>query len=83
MKAKELHLVIVSPETTLYNGVVSDVTFPGSLGEFMVLPQHAPLLSSLKAGSIRYTSKDGTQSLKISSGFVEIKNNEVSVCVEQ
>lgn len=83
MEAKNLNLVIVSPERTLFKGSVDDVTLPGTLGIFMVLPKHAPLLSSLEAGTIKYTTSEGEQSLEIKGGFVEVKNNEVSVCVEQ
>lgn len=83
MEANNLNLVIVSPEKTLFKGEVSDATFPGTMGEFMVLPKHAPLLSSLEKGVIKYTTKEGEQLLEITSGFVEVKKNEISVCVEQ
>lgn len=83
METKDLNLVIVSPEKTLFKGTVTDVTFPGTQGVFMVLPLHAPLISSLEKGVIKYTTSQGEQSLEITGGFVEIKKNQVSVCVEQ
>lgn len=83
METKNLNLVIVSPEKTLFKGEVSDVTLPGTKGIFMVLPKHAPLLSSLEKGTIKYTTSEGEQLLEIAGGFVEVKRNEVSVCVEQ
>lgn len=83
METKNLNLVIVSPEKTLFKGEVSDVTLPGTKGIFMVLPKHAPLLSSLEKGTIKYTTPEGEQLLEIAGGFVEVKRNEVSVCVEQ
>ncbi len=83
METKNLNLVIVSPEKTLFKGEVSDVTLPGTKGIFMVLPKHAPLLSSLEKGTIKYTTSEGEQLLEIAGGFVEVKKNEVSVCVEQ
>lgn len=83
METKNLNLVIVSPEKTLFKGEVSDVTLPGIKGIFMVLPKHAPLLSSLEKGTIKYTTSEGEQLLEIAGGFVEVKKNEVSVCVEQ
>mgnify|MGYP003243816450 FL=1 len=83
METKSLHLVIVSPEKTLFKGVVTDVTLPGSQGIFMVLPKHAPLISSLEKGTLTYTTAEGEQSLEITGGFVEVRKNEVSVCVEQ
>ena len=83
METKNLNLIIVSPEKTLFKGEASDVTLPGTKGIFMVLPKHAPLLSSLEKGTIKYTTSDGEQLLEIVGGFVEVKKNEVSVCVEQ
>ena len=49
MGRKEFHLVIVSPERTLYEGEVRAVILPGELGKFEVLKDHAPLISSLAA----------------------------------
>lgn len=47
---KELHLVIVSPEKLVYEGKVSQATFPGSAGKFQVMADHAPIISTLSAG---------------------------------
>ena len=53
---KELHLVIVSPERTVYDGKADSVVLPGELGEFQVLVNHAPIISSLVAGEVRYVA---------------------------
>lgn len=79
---KEVHLTIVSPERTIFEGKVSRVAFPGKQGRFEVLPGHAPLISILKAGTISYVIGSETQTLTITSGFVEVGREEVSVCVE-
>ena len=83
METKNLHLVIVSPEKTLFKGEVTDVTLPGSQGIFMVLPKHAPLISSLEKGTLTYTPAEGEHSLDTTGAFVEVTKNEGSVCVEQ
>lgn len=54
----------------------------GRNGEFQVLTNHAPIISSLVAGKISYTSGAETQSLQIAGGFADINNNQISVCVE-
>lgn len=77
----DIHLTIVSPERLIFDGNVSQVTLPGEIGEFQVLANHAPLISSLVAGDVKYTFTE-TVALKISSGFVDINRNQVSVCVE-
>lgn len=79
---KEMHLVIVSPERMVFDGEVSQVTLPGQVGEFQILKNHAPLISTLAAGKLTYTLGTETQSLNISGGFVEVSNNQISVCAE-
>lgn len=83
MKLQVLQLAIVSPEGILYEGQVEHVTFPGTLGSFTVLPEHAPLISSLNKGVIQYSTDGKLEVLQIDSGFVEIKDDNISVCVEQ
>ena len=53
---KKLHLNIVSPEKELFNGEVESVTLPGTMGSFSILPQHAPIVSSLGTGKLRNMS---------------------------
>ncbi len=77
-----LQLNIISPERVVYKGQVENVTVPGTLGSFEILTDHAPIISSLEAGQVEYTTKEGRQRLGIKSGFVEVKKNEVNVCVE-
>lgn len=79
---KELHLVIVSPEQTLYDGKVESVVLPGEQGAFQVLENHAPLISSLVAGEVRCVAGKETQVFRIAGGFVEVRNNQISVCAE-
>lgn len=90
MNKSELHLTIVSPERTLFDGPIAWVDLPGEMGRFQVLINHAPLISSLVAGNITYQTGDekfrvkrDVQTLPISGGFIEIKHNHVTVCVEE
>ena len=71
---KELHLSIVSPEKSIFDGDVKIVTLPGMIGSFSILPGHAPIVSSLKAGTLSYT-------MDIQGGFVEMSDGTVSACV--
>ena len=68
----------------LYNNlptVYSYVTFFSRKTMFPDTNQ-APIISSLVAGKISYTSGAETQSLQIAGGFADINNNQISVCVE-
>lgn len=80
---KNLHLNIVSPEKEIFDGEVDSVTLPGAIGSFTILPQHAPIVSSLKAGTVSFVTKNGEErSQEIHGGFIEMSNNDVSVCVD-
>ena len=79
---KELHLVIASPEQTVFEGKVDMAVLPGELGEFQVLVYPARLISSLTAGEGRYTAGKESHTLVIKGGFVEVRDNQISVCAE-
>ena len=75
-------LVIYSPERTILEKMVCKVSLPGTKGRFMVLKDHAPLISSLEEGRIVFVSGGVEESIDIKAGFVEIAYNKVTVCVE-
>lgn len=78
-----LKLIIVSPEKILYQGDIQNVKVPGTLGEFEILENHAPIISSLDAGKVVYvTGKGEIHACDIVGGFVEVQKNVVSLCVE-
>ncbi len=77
-----LELRIVSPERIEYDGQVESVLVPGSMGQFEILQDHAPIISTLQNGEVVFTTKEGRVSLSIQGGFVEVQKNVVSVCVE-
>ena len=73
-----LKLKIVSPERVEFEGEVESVKVPGMLGNFEILTDHAPIISSLQKGVVEY----GGKQLAVTGGFVSVQKNEVSVCVE-
>jgi F-type H+-transporting ATPase subunit epsilon len=78
-----LKLKIVSPERIEFEGDVERVLVPGSAGQFEILSNHAPIISTLDKGVVEYTGKGGEKKqLDIIGGFVEVQQNVVSVCVE-
>ncbi len=75
-------LKIISADAVLYTGEVVAVTLPGTMGEFTVLRNHASLLATMSAGTIRYTDESrAEQSTPVTGGIVDVDNNIVSVCV--
>ena len=77
-----MHLEIISPEKIIYKGEVDMVTLPGVVGSFTILNHHAPIISVLKNGFVTYKSGENENKVKINSGFAEVKQNLISVCVE-
>jgi F-type H+-transporting ATPase subunit epsilon len=77
-----LHLEIVTSERTVFDGSVDMVTVPGGGGEMGILPNHAPVLSTLKAGELRVKIGTEVQTFAIGGGFVDIHNNRVIILAD-
>ena len=78
-----LELKIVSPEKIEYDGDVVSVLVPGSQGQFEILNDHAPIISTLDKGTVEYGLPNGEKvQLEILGGFMEVQQNVVSLCVE-
>ncbi len=74
-----LNLEIVTPEKKVLSETVDAVTIPTASGEVGILQNHAPLISSLKAGVLSYTKAGATQRMVVAGGFLEVSQNNVSV----
>ena len=77
-----LVLKIISPEKILFQGEVENVLVPGEMGECEILNNHAPIISTLVEGRVVYTINDEKKTIMVKGGFVEVKRNEVNLCVE-
>jgi F-type H+-transporting ATPase subunit epsilon len=77
-----LTLTVVTPTSEAASMTVDEVVVPGSVGELGLLPGHVPLISALKPG-VMTMIKDGRRSYAVvSTGFVEIDNDVVTVLTE-
>lgn len=75
-------LKIISAEEIVFEGEVTSVTLPGTMGEFAVLRNHASLVSTLTRGTISFKDADGhDQAREITGGLADVDNNVVSVCL--
>lgn len=77
-----LNLKIVSPEKVVYGGPVERVVVPGTSGEFEILVNHAPIISTLEKGRLVFHDSEGQHELMVNGGFVEVQKNNVNICVE-
>jgi F-type H+-transporting ATPase subunit epsilon len=80
---KGFNIEIVTPQKLYFSGEVVSVTAPGEEGQFQILKNHAPLLSSLKTGKVKLALADRTeQSFTISDGFLEVSGNKAILLTE-
>jgi len=78
-----MNVVVLSPEKELFSGEASRVKVPGKAGQFEILKNHAPLVSSLDEGKVYVFSTEGEQTFEIKQGFIEVLKNEVAILVQE
>lgn len=78
MKTK-LNVQIQNEEKKVFEGEADFVLAPGTLGEIGILPHHAKLCSTLSKGEIIIENDEKTDSIPVSQGMIEIKDNFVKV----
>ncbi len=77
---KTLELTIARVDAPVFSGVVLQVTVPGSEGEMTLLPDHAPLMSALKAGIIKVKKADSeVATYEVTTGTLEVSQNHVTI----
>jgi F-type H+-transporting ATPase subunit epsilon len=78
-----MYLEIITPDMKVFEGYVETATFPGTKGSFQVLRNHAPIISSLTEGIIKYRDEQREYKIKITGGVVEVLNNNIIALVEK
>ncbi len=75
-----MNISILTPDREIFQGVVTSVKVPGTLGSFQVLKNHAPIVSSLSEGEVSIVREGGEKmSFGIKGGFIEVLNNNISL----
>ncbi len=74
-----LQVDIITPERNLYSGSATAVQLPGTEGLFQILTNHAPLMASLTAGTVKVEGAEGSELVAIDGGVVEVSGNTVTV----
>lgn len=80
--AEKLKLELVTPYKRVLTEDVDEVTAPGALGEFGVLPDHTSLLTTLKVGELIYKQGGESFHVAVNWGYVEVEDNIMTVLVE-
>jgi F-type H+-transporting ATPase subunit epsilon len=77
-----MQLEIITPDKTIFKGEVESATFPGTMGAFQVLNNHAPIVSTLEAGKVVLKSNNIKKEIQILGGVVEVHKNKIIVLAE-
>lgn len=80
--ADKITLRVVTPSRVLVDEEVDEVTAPGALGEFGVLPDHTPFFSLLTIGEMTYKQGTVRRRLAIGGGYAEVLDNVMTVLAE-
>jgi F-type H+-transporting ATPase subunit epsilon len=79
-----MDLIVLTPDKKVFEGKVIRITVPGVEGEFEVLDNHTSIVSSLKLGVISITTENKSNlNLSVSSGFIEVLDNKVSLLIQE
>jgi len=78
-----LHFELVSPERLLLSEEVASVSIPGTEGDMGILPDHAPVLSTLRPGIVVVTRESGeADQIFVRGGFAEVNPQGLTVLAE-
>jgi F-type H+-transporting ATPase subunit epsilon len=80
--ADKLELEVVTPDRLVARETVDIVMAVGALGEFGILPNHIPFLTTLQPGELRYRKDNHLEYMAVAGGFAEISDNKVTVLAE-
>ena len=91
-----MYLEIITPDQILYQGEISSLIVPGKSGSFQILKNHAPIISSLKSGTVLLRGKfqentiheklnfinNNTIEFRVLTGTIEMSNNKITLLSE-
>ncbi len=80
--AEKLELEVVTPDRLVVKETVDIVMAIGALGEFGILPNHIPFLTTLQPGELRYRKDGQLEYMAVTGGFAEISDNKVTILAE-
>jgi F-type H+-transporting ATPase subunit epsilon len=82
--AKTMHVDIVSAEQAIFSGEATMVIAPGEAGELGILPEHTPLLTRVRPGTVRIQMPDGAEEevIYVSGGMMEVQPDVVTILAD-
>jgi F-type H+-transporting ATPase subunit epsilon len=80
--AKTFHVDIVSAEASIFSGNAEMIVVPGEAGELGILPEHVPLLTRIKPGTLRIRNGADEEVIYVSGGMMEVQPDSVTVLAD-
>lgn len=81
--AKTFHVDVVSAEQEIFSGEAEMVIAPGEAGELGIMPEHAPLLTRVKPGTVRVIQAGGEEEIiYVSGGMMEVQPDRLTVLAD-
>ncbi|MFM7901195.1 MAG: ATP synthase F1 subunit epsilon [Bacteroidota bacterium] len=77
-----MYLEIITPDKKVFAGEVISVAVPGSGGQFQMLNNHAPIISSLVNGTVKVKTTSGNEQFEVKGGVVEMLDNKITLLAE-
>jgi F-type H+-transporting ATPase subunit epsilon len=77
-----MYLEIITPDKKVFSGEVTSVKVPGTNGQFQVLKNHAPIISTLSNGKVTVITPTETKVFEVKGGVIEVLKNKVVVLAE-
>ncbi len=81
--AETLQFDLVSPERLLASVEAREVKIPGAEGDLTAMPDHSPLITTLRPGLVTVSGSDGETVYAVTGGFAEINPDSISVLAER
>lgn len=82
--AMTMHVDVVSAESSLFSGLVEFIVAPAAMGEVGIYPRHAPMITRIKAGSVRLKlpDRDEEELIYVSGGLLEVQPSVVTILAD-
>ncbi len=79
-----MNVEIITPEKTIYSGIVEMVRVPGTQKPFQMLKNHAPIISTLEKGQVEIRKTDGEiVKFDVKKGYIKCADNKISVIIQK
>ncbi len=80
--SEQLHLEVLTPHQKVLEAKVDWVAIPGEMGELGILPEHVPLMTTIKSGLLSFAADGETKHLAVHYGYAQVEGLKVRILSE-